>query len=245
VSARADLSKRPREVASMFDAVARRYDLTNDVLSAGQDRRWRRAVVEAVDPRPGERVLDLAAGTGTSSEPFAAAGCQVVPSDFSLGMLRVGRAARAHLPFVAGDALRLPFAAGSFDAVTISFGLRNLVDPEAGLAEMARVTRPGGRLVVCEFSHPTNATFRTLYEGYLVKALPAVARRVSSAPDAYVYLAESIQDWPDQRALAELMGGCGWTDVAWRNLSAGIVALHRATRSWESPATHRMLPEGL
>jgi demethylmenaquinone methyltransferase/2-methoxy-6-polyprenyl-1,4-benzoquinol methylase len=231
VSTRADLSKQPGEVASMFDAVARRYDVTNDVLSGGQDRRWRRAVVAAVAPQPGQRVLDLAAGTGTSSEPFARAGCAVVPADFSLGMLRVGRAARPHLAFTAADALHLPFADASFDVVTISFGLRNLVDPALGLAEMARVTRPGGRLVVCEFSHPTNPTFRTLYEQYLVQALPGVASRVSSAPDAYVYLAESIQDWPTQPALARLLASCGWRDVAWRNLTGGIVALHRATRS--------------
>jgi demethylmenaquinone methyltransferase/2-methoxy-6-polyprenyl-1,4-benzoquinol methylase len=236
VSTRADLSKQPGEVASMFDAVARRYDLTNDMLSAGQDRRWRRAVVAAVAAEPGERVLDLAAGTGTSSEPFARAGCQVVPADFSLGMLQVGRRARPHLAFTAADALALPFADASFDAVTISFGLRNLVDPAAGLAEMARVTRPGGRLVVCEFSHPTDPTFRTVYEQYLMRALPAVARRVSSAPDAYVYLAESIQDWPDQRDLAGVVGASGWTEVAWRNLSGGIVALHRATRSSAPPS---------
>lgn len=236
MTTRADLSKRPGEVASMFDAVARRYDVTNDVLSLGQDRRWRRAVVEAVGARPGERVLDLAAGTGTSSEPFHAAGCEVVPGDFSLGMLAVGRQARPHLAFTATDALALPFADAVFDAVTISFGLRNLVDPAAGLAEMARVTRPGGRLVVCEFSHPTNRTMRTVYEEYLVKALPAVARRVSSAPDAYVYLAESIQDWPDQQALGQLVEQAGWTDVAWRNLTGGIVALHRATRA-SAPTT--------
>jgi len=224
----------------MFDAVARRYDLTNDILSLGQDRRWRQAVVAAVAPRPGERVLDLAAGTGTSSEPFHAAGSAVVAADFSLGMLRVGRAARPHVAFAAADGLQLPFADAAFDAVSISFGLRNLVDPVAGLAEMARVVRPGGRLVVCEFSHPVNPAFRTVYEEYLVKALPAVARRVSSAPDAYVYLAESIQDWPDQASLAGLVASVGWADVAWRNLSGGIVALHRATRSSQPVPPHRM-----
>nr|WP_218848877.1 demethylmenaquinone methyltransferase [Nocardioides perillae] len=227
--ARADLDKQPTDVRAMFDAVARRYDVTNDVLSLGQDRRWRREVIDAVDPRPGERVLDLAAGTGTSSEPFAARGAQVVPCDFSLGMLQVGKRARPSLPFTAGDGTRLPFADATFDAVTISFGLRNIVDPLAGLREMRRVTRPGGRLVVCEFSHPTWAPFRRVYLEYLMKALPSIARAVSSSPDAYVYLAESIRAWPDQRGLVDLLAAAGWQRPEWRDLSGGIVALHRAT----------------
>ena len=227
--ARANLDKQPTDVRTMFDAVAKRYDVTNDVLSLGQDRRWRAQVIDAVAPRAGELVLDLAAGTGTSSQPFADAGATVVPCDFSLGMLRVGKEHRPHLPFTAGDGTRLPFADDTFDAVTISFGLRNIVDPEAGLREMLRVTRPGGRLVVCEFSHPTWAPFRTVYVEYLMKALPPIARAVSSSPDAYVYLAESIRAWPDQTALAEMIGEAGWQRPQWRNLSAGIVALHRAT----------------
>lgn len=226
---RADLDKQPTDVRRMFDAVARRYDLTNDVLSLGQDRRWRTEVVDAVAPQPGELVLDLAAGTGTSSEPFAEAGATVVPCDFSLGMLRVGKSARPALPFTAGDGTRLPFADATFDAVTISFGLRNIVDPLAGLAELRRVTKPGGRIVVCEFSHPANAPFRKVYLEYLMKALPAIARAVSSSPDAYVYLAESIRAWPDQEGLARLIREAGWTRPQWRNLSGGIVALHRAT----------------
>ena len=213
----------------MFDAVAKRYDVTNDVLSLGQDRRWRREVIAAVDPQPGDLVLDLAAGTGTSSQPFADLGATVVPCDFSLGMLRVGKRARPELPFTAGDGTRLPFADDTFDAVTISFGLRNIVDPVAGLREMRRVTRPGGRLVVCEFSHPTNKPFRTVYLEYLMKALPPISRAVSSSPDAYVYLAESIRAWPDQPGLAALVAEAGWGDAQWRNLSGGIVALHRAT----------------
>ena len=228
---RADLDKLPAEVRAMFDDVARRYDLTNDVLSLGQTRLWRRAVAQAVAASPGERVLDLAAGTGSSSLPFAAAGAQVVAADFSLGMLRVGKRAHPGLDLLAGDALRLPFADAAFDAVTISFGLRNVSDIDAALTEMARVTRPGGRLVVCEFSHPTWAPFRTVYTEYLMRALPSVSRRVSSNPDAYVYLAESIRAWPDQAALAGRVGASGWTAVGWRNLTGGIVALHRAHKS--------------
>jgi demethylmenaquinone methyltransferase/2-methoxy-6-polyprenyl-1,4-benzoquinol methylase len=227
---RAQLDKRGDEVAAMFDGVAARYDLTNDVLSLGQDRLWRRAVVRAVDARPGQRVLDLAAGTGTSSEPFDAAGVHVVPGDFSLGMLRVGKRRRPDLGFVASDATRLPFADAAFDAVTISFGLRNVVDVPVALGEMLRVVRPGGRLVVCEFSSPVWAPFRVVYGRYLMRALPSIARRVSSNPESYVYLAESIQAWPDQRGLAAQIGAAGWTAVEWRNLSGGIVALHRATR---------------
>ena len=227
---RATLQKEPHEVAAMFDGVAERYDLTNDVLSLGQTRLWRRAVARAVGAQRGDRVLDLAAGTGSSALPFAAAGAHVVAADFSLGMLQVGRRQHPELGLVAGDALRLPFPDGTFDAVTISFGLRNVSDVDAALAELSRVTRPGGRLVVCEFSHPTWAPFRTVYSRYLMGALPGVARRVSSNPDAYVYLAESIQAWPDQPALAARIGAAGWADVAWTDLTYGIVALHRARR---------------
>lgn len=214
----------------MFDRVAPRYDLTNDVLSLGQARLWRRAVTRAVDPRRDQRILDLAAGTGTSSHPFASAGAFVVPCDFSLGMLRVGKQHTPALPFVAGDALRLPFADDTFDTVTMSFGLRNVADPDAALAELARVTRPGGTLVICEFSQPTWRLFRTVYREYLMRSLPAIARRVSSNPDAYVYLAESIRAWPDQPALAAQIEAAGWRDVAWSDLSEGIVAVHRARR---------------
>lgn len=226
---RASLDKQPHAVAAMFDDVAERYDVTNDVLSLGQDRRWRRAVVSAVDARRGELVLDLAAGTGTSSVPFLREGATAIPCDFSVGMLKVGKRERPRLPFVGGDATRLPFADQTFDAVTISFGLRNIVDYSAGLAEMLRVTKPGGRLVVCEFSQPTYAPFRKVYTEYLMKALPRVAEAVSSNPESYVYLAESIQAWPDQQTLAAAIGRAGWRKVEFRNLSGGIVALHRAT----------------
>ena len=227
---RADLDKQPAQVRAMFDSVARRYDLTNDVLSLGQDRRWRRRTTAAVAAQPGERILDLAAGTGTSSAPFEAAGAHVVACDFSLGMLRVGKSARPTLAFTAGDATQLPFADATFDAVTMSFGLRNVVQYEVALAEMLRVTRPGGRLVVCEFSSPTWAPFRRLYTEYLMKALPPVARRVSSSPAAYEYLAESIRAWPAQAELAQQFHAAGWRDVTWVDLSGGIVALHCARR---------------
>ena len=227
---RADLDRDPSQVAAMFDGVARRYDVTNDVLALGQTRLWRRAAVNALRPQPGERIVDLAAGTGTSSVPLAAAGAFVIPCDFSLGMLAVGRERQPGLPFVAGDALHLPFADRSLDAITISFGLRNTADPLAALEEMRRVVRPGGRLVVCEFSHPAWSPFREAYSRYLMGALPGVARRLSSNPDAYVYLAESIRAWPDQEALSGLIARAGWLDVEWLNLTGGIVALHRAHR---------------
>jgi demethylmenaquinone methyltransferase/2-methoxy-6-polyprenyl-1,4-benzoquinol methylase len=227
---RADLAKDPGDVAAMFDGVARRYDLTNDVLSGYQTRRWRSAVTAAVAPQPGDRILDLAAGTGTSSIPLAAAGALVVPCDFSLGMLEQGRRQYPDLAFVAGDGLALPFRDGAFDAVTISFGLRNLADTAAGLRELLRVTRPGGRMVVCEFSTPTNPAFRTVYLEYLMRALPDIARRTASNPVAYEYLAESIRAWPDQEGLSELVYRAGWRNVAVRNLTGGVVALHRAVR---------------
>ena len=229
---RATLAKDPTEVAAMFDEVAARYDLTNTVLSFGQDRGWRSAVTQALALTPGQRVLDLAAGTATSSAALAAGGADVVGCDFSLGMLRVGaRAGHEGVELVAGDALRLPFADGAFDAVTMSFGLRNTADPDAALAELLRVTKPGGRLVVCEFSHPTWQPFRQVYDNYLMRALPPVARRVSSDPAAYVYLAESIRAWPDQVALAGHLQRAGWQRVAWRDLTGGIVALHRGFRT--------------
>lgn len=215
----------------MFDHVAPKYDVVNDVLSVGQTRRWRRIVVEAVDARPGQKVLDLAAGTGTSSEPYADAGVHVVACDFSLGMLRVGKRRRPDIDFVAGDATRLPFADNSFDAVTISFGLRNVNEPGQALAEMLRVTKPGGRLVVAEFSTPVVPLWRTMYTEYLMRALPAIAGRISSNPDSYIYLAESIRAWPDQEQLAARIAGSGWQDVAYRNLSGGIVAVHRARKA--------------
>jgi demethylmenaquinone methyltransferase / 2-methoxy-6-polyprenyl-1,4-benzoquinol methylase len=212
----------------MFDRVARRYDVTNTVLSGGLDASWRRATREALAARAGQTVLDVAAGTAVSTVELAADGVTAIACDFSQGMLRAGAA--RHVPKVAGDAMALPLADESVDGVVISFGLRNVADPDAALREFRRVTRPGGTLVICEFSSPTFAPFRTVYTEYLMKALPRIARAVSSNPEAYVYLAESIRAWPAQAALAGRVQDAGWSDVAWQNLTGGIVALHRARR---------------
>ncbi|MEU6587063.1 demethylmenaquinone methyltransferase [Nocardia sp. NPDC046763] len=225
-SFRAQLDKQPRDVASMFDGVAKRYDLTNSVISVGQDRYWRWVTRKALGLRPGERVLDLAAGTGVSTLDLAKSGAWVLAADFSQGMLSAGR--HRNVPMVAADAMALPFADDSFDAVTIAYGLRNVADPDLALREMLRVTKPGGRLVVAEFSTPTWEPFRTIYMEYLMRALPPLARAVSSNPDAYVYLAESIREWPNQPQLALRIADAGWSSVQWRNLSGGAVALHRA-----------------
>lgn len=226
---RASLDKRPADVAAMFDGVARRYDITNTVLAGGQDRRWRRITAAALDLRQGQRALDVAAGTAVSTVELARSGAACVASDFSLGMLREGR--RRGVPLVGADALALPFADASFDAVAISFGLRNVADADSALAELARVTKPGGRLAVCEFSRPTWSPFRTVYVEYLMRALPVIARAVSSNPDAYVYLAESIRAWPAQAELAARIAAGGWERVQWRNLTGGVVAVHRARRA--------------
>jgi demethylmenaquinone methyltransferase/2-methoxy-6-polyprenyl-1,4-benzoquinol methylase len=227
---RASLAKQPEDVARMFDAVARRYDVTNGLLSLGQDRRWRRATTQAVAPLPGERILDLAAGTGASSLPFARAGANVVACDLSQGMIDQGRRRHPELTFVRGDATALPFDDDEFDVVTISFGLRNVVDVPAALAEMLRVTRPGGRLVVAEFSTPTWPPFARVYDGYLMRALPGAAAVVTRQGDAYRYLAESIRAWPDQEALASSIRQAGWRSFGYRNLTGGVVALHRARK---------------
>lgn len=226
--ARATLAKRRADVAAMFDGVAGRYDLMNDAMTGGLVRAWRAETLRAVDPRPGQRILDLAAGTGTSSRTFADAGALVVPADLSLGMVTEGKKRQPDLGFVNADALELPFADDTFDAVTISYGLRNIEDTLAALTEMRRVTAPGGVLVVAEFSTPTWGPFRTLYREYIPRVLPAIARVLSTNNPAYTYLAESINAWPDQATLAGLIREAGWHDVEWKNLTGGIVALHRA-----------------
>ncbi len=226
--AKASLEKKPFDVASMFDDVGEKYDLTNTILSFGQDARWRRRTRERLNLQPGEKVLDLAAGTAVSTVELARSGAWCVACDFSTGMLAAGR--DRDVPKVAGDGMHLPFRDGTFDAVTISYGLRNIHDHEAALREMARVTRPGGRLTVSEFSTPVVPVFGTVYKEYLTRLLPPIARLVSSNPAAYEYLADSIRAWPDQEGLARVINTNGWAGCGWQNLSFGIVAMHSAVK---------------
>jgi len=233
--ARATLDKRPTDVARMFDAVADRYDRMNALMTFGQERRWRRQVAATLGLAAGMRVLDLAAGTGASSLPFAAAGAHPVACDFSAGMLAVGRRTHPQLTFVAGDALALPFADHSFDAATISFGLRNVADVHTALIELLRVTRPGGRLVVLETSQPPARVLRTMSRLYTTRGMPLLARVFSSDPSSYAYLAESADAWLDQQSLANALRDAGWTGVGWRNLMLGAVALHCAVKGESGP----------
>jgi demethylmenaquinone methyltransferase/2-methoxy-6-polyprenyl-1,4-benzoquinol methylase len=227
---RADLGKEPEEVSAMFDGVARRYDLLNDLLSLGRTKAWRKVATSIIAPKPGMRILDIAAGTGSSSRPLADAGAEVISLDFSKGMLEAGRKRHPDLTFMQGDALALSFKENEFDVTTISFGLRNTADTSKALKESFRVLKSGGRIVVVEFSQPTNRIFRTIYLRYLMRALPTVAKKVSSNPDAYVYLAESILAWPNQIGLAELMKAAGFGSVQWKNLTFGIVAIHTGVK---------------
>lgn len=225
---RAGLDKNRRDVAEMFDGVAKGYDRTNSVMTLGFDRRWRWLTRRVLDAATGERVLDLAAGTAVSTAEYAKSGAWCVAADFSLGMLKSG--AHRDVPKVAADAFHLPFASDSFDAVTVSFGLRNMDDTVAALREMCRVVRPGGRLVICEVSQPAWRPIRWLHHNVVLRLLPKITRPFSSNKAAYAYLAESMRDWHDQRALALLMAEAGWDEVEWLNLTFGVVALHRALK---------------
>lgn len=227
---RAGMDKRGVDVAAMFDQVAARYDVTNDLLTLGFDRVWRRATRQAVDARRGERVLDVAAGTGTSSVEYAKDGARVTASDFSAGMVAEARRRHRDLEVIQADAQDLPFPDATFDVVTISYGIRNVEDPTRALREMARVTKPGGRLVVAEFSTPTWSPFARVYGLFLTHVLPRLALLTSSNNSSYSYLVESIRKWPNQRDFADVIAATGWTAVKWRNLTGGIVALHWAQR---------------
>ncbi len=223
---RANLNKDPDDVSKMFDDVAHRYDFLNDLLSLGRTKAWRKVVTAIIAPNPGLRILDIAAGTGSSSAPLVAKGADLIALDFSEGMLAAGRKRHKKIKFQQGDALKLPFAENYFDVTTISFGLRNTSDTTAALKEALRVTKQSGRIVICEFSHPTNKILRLIYLKYLMRALPVIAKRISKNPAAYIYLAESIQAWPNQSALAQVMRQAGWESVSWQDLTFGIVAVH-------------------
>lgn len=223
----ADLGKDPKQVAGMFDKVAKGYDRTNAILSGGNAALWRMATVNAIDPQPGEKILDIAAGTGTSSKAIAKSGAEVIALDFSPGMVAEGRKRHPDMTFVEGDAEALPFPPSTFDVVTISFGLRNVNNPQLALGEMYRVLKPGGRVVICEFSHPPRALIAGSYNAYLKYIMPAVATVTSTHRDAYRYLMDSIEDWPEQAVLSQWLRAAGFTRVAYRNLTGGIVALHR------------------
>lgn len=227
---KADLAKKPEAVAAMFDSVAKSYDRTNDLLSFGQDRIWRKKVLKEVDPKPGQVVLDLAAGTGSSSIVFLKPGVRVIASDFSNGMLEVGRQRHPELEFVFADAMKLPFENNSMDAVTISFGLRNVEKPKVALQEMLRVLKPGGKVVICEFSRVTVPGIRNLYEFYLKRILPRLSSLLAKNSAAYDYLANSILAWPNQKELASWLTEAGFTDVNYKNASLGVVAIHSAKK---------------
>ena len=223
---RANLNKDPDDVSKMFDDVAHRYDFLNDLLSLGRTKAWRRVVTSIIGPKPGMKILDIAAGTGSSSRPLVDKGAEVTALDFSHGMIKQGRKQNKNINFVQGDALKLPFEDNSFDVTTISFGLRNTSNTEKALKEALRVTKDGGRIVVAEFSHPVNPVFKKIYLNYLMKALPVIVKKISKNPDAYIYLAESIRAWPDQAELASIMRDSGFKSVAWQDLTFGIVAVH-------------------
>jgi demethylmenaquinone methyltransferase / 2-methoxy-6-polyprenyl-1,4-benzoquinol methylase len=222
-------------VRHMFDRVAPRYDLANAVFSLGQDRHWRQAAAHATELGPGEVAVDVACGTGALTAELARLepAATVLGVDFSWEMLRrataAGSAPARLLGYAVGDAQRLPLPDAAADVVTIAFGLRNLPEPGRGLLELRRVLRPGGRLVVCEFSHPVVPVLRQVYERYLTRLIPVAARRLTSDPEAYEYLARSVGAWPDQARLARWLVGAGFEHVRWRDLTGGIVALHRGT----------------
>lgn len=224
---RANLDKNPHDVQSMFNSVAGRYDLMNFLASLGQEKVWRTHVKRAVVTRPFLKVLDVAAGTGASSIEFVRAGAKVVAVDFSEGMIAEGRRRHPEIDFQQGDAINLDFPDNTFDCVTISFGLRNVSDPDRALREFYRVVRPGGHVVVCEFSRPTFAPFRAVYRFFLHRVMPPIARLFSTDAVAYDYLAESILAWPSQYEFAAQLREAGFERLQLKNLTGGIVALHR------------------
>lgn len=231
-------SEHSRRVRDMFAGIAGRYDLLNHLLSGNIDKRWRRLVAKQLQAGlsiEGARALDVACGTGDLSLALAeTTGARIVGTDFCRPMLEIAaRKARTNvpeIPFVEGDALRLPFADRSFDAATIAFGLRNLSSVETGLRELWRVLKPAGRVAVLEFSKPVIPGFRALFQFYFSRVLPRIGGIISGSPGAYEYLPDSVSRFPDQKQLAALMNEAGFEEVLYRNLTGGIAALHLGTR---------------
>lgn len=227
---RADLGKNPHDVSRMFNQVAQKYDLMNLVLTGGLVFPWRKVTTDALQIEPGMKILDIAAGTGSSTAQYARAGADVIGCDFSAGMIAEGKKRHPELTFVEGDATNLQFPDNTFDAVTISYGIRNTNNPQQALKQMLRVTKPGGKLVVCEFSQPTNKYFFVLYKFFLAHVMPAASKFLSSDAPAYDYLMESILDWPDQVEFSRWLRNAGWENVEYKNLTFGAVAIHRAVK---------------
>lgn len=219
-------AEREQKIRAVFQAVAGRYDLMNDVMSMGIHRLWKRDMARAAAAKPGETIIDLAGGTGDVARLMAAPDRRVIVCDPSPGMMAVGRArCPDHVSFTEGTAEAMPFADDSADLVTMAFGLRNVTSLPAALGEIRRVLRPGGRFLCLEFSRP-HALIRPFYDAWSFVVIPRLGAAIAREPAAYEYLVESIRRFPDQQALAEQFGAAGFDNVGWRNVSFGIACLH-------------------
>jgi len=218
------------QVRAMFDRIARVYDVMNSVMTAGMHHRWRKRAVDLARVGPGARALDVATGTGDLAIELASRGASVVGIDFSERMLELARRKAPGIEFLRGNALDLPFGDGEFDAVTVGFGARNFSDLAAGLRELARVTRPGGRVVVLEITTPQKAPLSWFFRFWFDRAVPALGR-VAGDPDAYDYLPSSVRRFPGPEALGAALARAGLVDVRWVLTAGGIIAIHVGVRA--------------